>query len=285
MITNIQNNITNVGIYEIRCTKNNKIYIGSSKNIDLRLKQHLNCLKKNKHDSRYLQFAWKKYGNNAFTVKVLENLPTGTDSQKILLVEQEYLDKLQPWKSKIGFNTSSSAIKPPNSKGKNNGMFGKKHTEEAKAKMRGPRPELTIQNKGKTMRERLNKPDWISPNIIQTPVILKHINGSIVTKTHYEWKKIKVRSDYLYNDKDKNLSSLGWYYCPKCCENKNLTCKCSQIKKHLKKCYNGNDLLELTNTNGTKKTLTRKEWYKLKVYIYALEKDSQAVSKGWMLCN
>jgi group I intron endonuclease len=285
MITDIQNNITNVGIYEIRCLQNNKIYIGSSKNIDLRLKQHLNCLKKNKHDSRYLQFAWVKYGDKAFIVKVLKNLPKNTDSQKILLVEQKYLDRLQPWKSEIGFNTNSSAIKPPNTKGKNNGMFGKKHTEEAKAKMRGPRPELSIKNKGKTMPERLNDPNWVSPNIIQIPIKLKHINGQIDTKTHYEWKKIKVRSDYICSNKRKNLSSLGWYYCLKCCENKNLNCKCLQIKKHFKKCYNGNDLLELINVNGTKKTLTRKEWYKLKVYIYALEKNSQRISKGWRLCN
>jgi len=285
MITNIQNNITNVGVYEIRCIVTNKVYIGSSKDINFRMKQHACRLNHNTHENRYLQFAWKKYGEEKFTSKSIINCPKITDSETLLLIEQECLDSVQPWKHNIGYNISKIANKPPSYSGKDNPNYGKIITEEIRAKMRKPKPGVSLINKGKSMRERLNKPDWISPNIIQTPIILKHVNGSIVTKTHYEWKKIKVRSDYLYNEKDKNLSSLGWYYCPKCCENKNLACKCSQIKKHLKKCYNGNDLLELTNINGTKKTLTRKEWYKLKVYIYALEKDPQAVSKGWMLCN
>ena len=49
------------GIYKL--TINNKIYIGSAKNIGIRLSKHLLDLERNKHHSIYLQRTWNKYQN------------------------------------------------------------------------------------------------------------------------------------------------------------------------------------------------------------------------------
>jgi group I intron endonuclease len=60
------------GIYGIRNVINNKIYIGSSKNIAYRWTDHKRCLNTNCHPNRHLQYAWNKYGANNFEHFVVE---------------------------------------------------------------------------------------------------------------------------------------------------------------------------------------------------------------------
>lgn len=74
------------GIYKL--TINNKIYIGSAKNIGIRLSKHLLDLERNKHHSIYLQRAWNKYQNiNVEIIEICNN---------IIEREQYYIDKLKP---------------------------------------------------------------------------------------------------------------------------------------------------------------------------------------------
>ena len=60
------------GIYQIRNTKNNKVYIGQSKRITYRKSQHRRELKDGKHYNIYLQRSFDKYGEDAFVFEVLE---------------------------------------------------------------------------------------------------------------------------------------------------------------------------------------------------------------------
>ena len=203
------NNITNIGIYEIRCIINDKIYIGSSKNIKKRVKQHLSNLRKNKHCNRYLQFAWNKYGEKMFKFSCLENLNYDTSEEQLMLTEQKYLDKLQTWNHDRGYNISNVADKPPTGSGKNNSHYGKKHTEEAKAKMRGPRPLFSLVNKGKTMKQRLNNKEWVSPNILPQLITLKHNDGSCKSLTRYEWTT-HVKVDVNGLKRGSQRTSRGW---------------------------------------------------------------------------
>lgn len=55
------------GIYLIQCTISGKSYIGQSKNVYSRIRDHKNKLKTNKHSNQYLQRAWNKYGEESFT--------------------------------------------------------------------------------------------------------------------------------------------------------------------------------------------------------------------------
>lgn len=74
------------GIYQL--TINNKFYIGSAKNIGIRLSKHLLDLERNKHHSIYLQRAWNKYQN--IDVEIIEIC------NDIIEKEQYYIDVLKP---------------------------------------------------------------------------------------------------------------------------------------------------------------------------------------------
>jgi group I intron endonuclease len=60
------------GIYKIENIINNKIYIGSSIDIDERWRRHIKYLNDNKHHSPNLQYSWNKYGSKNFKFEVIE---------------------------------------------------------------------------------------------------------------------------------------------------------------------------------------------------------------------
>lgn len=93
------------GIYQIRNTKNNRIYIGSSKDIYRRWKDHISLLNNNKHHSYKLQYDWNKYGSKYFQLEVIELVKHHKD---IFAYEQKYFDKFKPYET--GYNISSIAI-------------------------------------------------------------------------------------------------------------------------------------------------------------------------------
>ena len=60
------------GIYKIINKINGKYYIGSSKDISNRIKQHFHNLRHDKHINPYLQRSYNKYGDDAFYHEVVE---------------------------------------------------------------------------------------------------------------------------------------------------------------------------------------------------------------------
>jgi len=96
--------IPQVGIYSIRNKLNNKIYIGSSRNIDQRWYNHKFLLRKGKHHSWRLQKDWNQYGEENFEFLILEEV---ADISTILDIEQRYLDKIQSWRRSVGYNILS----------------------------------------------------------------------------------------------------------------------------------------------------------------------------------
>lgn len=93
------------GIYKIENIIDGKIYIGSSKNIELRWHQHKYCLYKNKHHSILLQRAWNKYGKENFEFSVVEEC----SEEDLLIREQYYLDLYKSYDRNIGYNISITA--------------------------------------------------------------------------------------------------------------------------------------------------------------------------------
>lgn len=78
------------GIYKIVNLLNEKIYIGSSKDVDKRFKRHLRDLRKGRHHNIYLQRSWGKYGGEFFKFEVIE------ETADLFPREQYWIDFLKP---------------------------------------------------------------------------------------------------------------------------------------------------------------------------------------------
>ena len=99
-----------IGVYHIVNTKTGKRYIGSSVDIECRLKAHQKALANGSHYNNYLQRAWDKWGENAFLWLVYQCCEDGS---KALELEQEQLNLFET----IGrwdelYNVSKDAISP-----------------------------------------------------------------------------------------------------------------------------------------------------------------------------
>lgn len=95
------------GVYKITCLSNDKIYIGSSKDISNRFRQHKYLLKKYKHDNKFLQNDWNKYGESNFKFEILEEC----NEEDRFNLEQKYFDELEPfWDYGNGYNIQKHAM-------------------------------------------------------------------------------------------------------------------------------------------------------------------------------
>ena len=127
------------GIYKITCTATGKFYIGSAKDIHLRLARHKSDLGRNVHHNILLQRAVNKYGKDVFEFEILEFVD---NIESLIQREQHYLDTLNPCDINIGFNLVAKAGLTPSgplseeTKAKiSKTLIGRKHTEETKLKM------------------------------------------------------------------------------------------------------------------------------------------------------
>lgn len=89
-----------VGVYEIRNTINNKVYIGCSGNIKLRWRTHRTKLRGGRHENTYLQRSFDKHGEDVFVFSVIEE--TNVDS--LITVEQKWLDLYKSYERDKGYN-------------------------------------------------------------------------------------------------------------------------------------------------------------------------------------
>lgn len=113
------------GLYKILCEANGMTYIGSSINVERRLRLHVNALRRGDHDNPRLQHAWNKHGAAAFTffpwIGVLQREDVGR-------MEQEALDVL--FAAGDCFNMNRSVDQP---------NLGRTHSAEARAKISAAR--------------------------------------------------------------------------------------------------------------------------------------------------
>jgi len=144
------------GIYKIINRVNGKYYVGSSANIEERWKTHSYELNKNIHKNDHLQRAWNKYGGKNFHCVIVQQVL----KEELLNVENAYLFTAKN-EQHISYNLKFIAMGGElsdyskkklsiSTSGHRNGMFGKRHTIQAKEKVsiantgRCPAPEIRI---------------------------------------------------------------------------------------------------------------------------------------------
>lgn len=91
------------GIYEIVNIKNNKRYIGLSKNIKERWKSHISSLNSGRHHCEALKLDWEEYGSESFRFNVIQVI----ENNEMLGYYERYW-----WKNSIGekYNNDSHMI-------------------------------------------------------------------------------------------------------------------------------------------------------------------------------
>lgn len=82
------------GVYSISNIQTAQVYVGSSKNIENRFKQHKNLLNNGLHHSAKLQKAWDEDGESAFIFRVLEEVE---ESPNLIEIEQQFIDQYKSW--------------------------------------------------------------------------------------------------------------------------------------------------------------------------------------------
>lgn len=108
------------GVYQILNNKNGKFYIGSSNSINQRWYEHRRTLNKGEHFNPILQAAWIKYGSEAFSLIILEEVPVG----EVRAREAHFVSTLNP-----AYNISVVC----------EGVVAHKHTAESREKIRQSR--------------------------------------------------------------------------------------------------------------------------------------------------
>ena len=198
-----------IGIYKIVNSINNKIYVGSAKNIKKRWSAHKSDLNKNKHHNKHLQNAWNKYGINVFIFEIIEVL---TDVSLLITKEQYYIDILNPI-----YNHCPIA----------GNCLGRIHSEETKQKMK--LKKVSEENKKKISEFMKNRPvkestkqkakeRMIDNNYGKIKIIQMEMNGNFIK----EWDSASDAALFLNKRpshitsccKDQRKSAFGfkWKY-------------------------------------------------------------------------
>ena len=110
----------NCGVYRITCLPTGRVYVGSSINIDRRLRGHWSLLDKGKHSNPRLQRAWIRYGASAFAAEVLVNCMPAAALELEQLLLDEHLSQGSC------FNIALETRAP---------MAGRKHSADAHRRM------------------------------------------------------------------------------------------------------------------------------------------------------
>lgn len=90
------------GIYAIHNTYHNRFYIGSSKDVNRRIKTHKKDLEKGSHDSRFLQKDYDEIGKEYFNFNLIEEVK---NLDLLTAYEKYYIYKYDSIVMYKGYNT------------------------------------------------------------------------------------------------------------------------------------------------------------------------------------
>lgn len=97
-----------MGIFLIRNTVNDKVFLGVGQDIRGTINRHKFQLKEGRHPNRSLQSDWNRLGAQKFAFEILDQISHSdrrgsTDDDELNFFEKLWLEKLQPF-GKRGYN-------------------------------------------------------------------------------------------------------------------------------------------------------------------------------------
>ena len=97
-----------MGVFQIRNTTNDRVFIDSSLNVPGKINRHTFALKAGVHASKALQVDWNELGENAFEFETLEPVEPRDDPSydyagDLKVLEDLWLEKIEPYGDK-GYN-------------------------------------------------------------------------------------------------------------------------------------------------------------------------------------
>lgn len=103
-----------IGIFQVHNLVNDKIFIGSSMNLDAIFNRIRFQLYGGAHPNKELESDWKRYGTGKFEFEVLEEIfqrddPNYNYSADLEVLEDLWLDKLKPYDDR-GYNERKKTI-------------------------------------------------------------------------------------------------------------------------------------------------------------------------------
>ncbi len=178
------------GIYLIRNTVNNKIYIGQSKNIKWRWMKHRCELRGNRHANVHLQNAWNKYGEKAFVFEVVEEYaPKNLNDREVYWIKK-YNSISNGYNLNIG----------------GDGISGYKHSNDEINKMRASHNPKTILQFDKNFHL-LNR--WHGAS--HAAKTLKYCRESIDRCCHHAYNSTTYKECYwVFEDEYTAVDSFDW---------------------------------------------------------------------------
>jgi hypothetical protein len=97
-----------MGVFQIRNTANDKVFVDSSTNVPGKINRHTFALKAGVHRCKQLQMEWSEFGESAFEFETLEPVEPRDDQNydyaaDLVTLEDLWLERLEPYGEK-GYN-------------------------------------------------------------------------------------------------------------------------------------------------------------------------------------
>ena len=108
LIKEYKQNHRPMGVYQIRNTVNNKVFVGASLNLPGILNRHKFALNMGSHSCKTLQAEWNEYGSESFVFEILDELTPREDpkynyADELACLVEMWLENLQPYGDR-GYN-------------------------------------------------------------------------------------------------------------------------------------------------------------------------------------